>query len=157
MKRSVRSAASVSELTEHAGFWLRFVSNHVSHGFSRRLLDYSVTVAEWVVMRELYGREAMPPSELAEKIGLTRGAVSKLVERLVEKELVARWGRNDDRRYQEVELTAGGRALVPKLAAAADRNDEEFFAPLPAKEREALIATLKKLVKAHELHRLPTE
>ena len=90
MKRSVRSAASVSELTEHAGFWLRFVSNHVSHGFSRRLLDYSVTVAEWVVMRELYGREAMPPSELAEKIGLTRGAVSKLVERLVEKELVAR-------------------------------------------------------------------
>jgi hypothetical protein len=43
------------------------------------------------------------------------------------------------------------------LAALADKNDEEFFHPLSAKERETLIATLKKLVLAHGLHKLPTE
>jgi DNA-binding MarR family transcriptional regulator len=64
---------------------------------------------------------------------------------------------NDDRRYQDIELTAQGGRLVPVLAAIADRNDEEFFAPLSAAERELLVATLKKLAQAHGLRRIPTE
>jgi hypothetical protein len=46
---------------------------------------------------------------------------------------------------------------VPSLAALADQNDEEFFHPLSAKERQTLIATLKRLAQAHGLHKLPTE
>jgi hypothetical protein len=46
---------------------------------------------------------------------------------------------------------------VPSLATLADRNDEEFFAPLSARERETLVAALKKIVQAHRLHKLPTE
>jgi DNA-binding MarR family transcriptional regulator len=156
VKRS-SGAAEVSELTDHIGFWLRFVSNHVSYGFSRRLQDYGVTVAEWVVMRELYGCDAMSPSDLAAKLDMTRGAISKLVERLVEKKLISRRGREDDRRYQEIKLTSAGRQLLPKLAGEADRNDEEFFAPLTKKEQEQLAVVLKKLVKAHELKHVPTE
>ena len=84
-KRAVRA---VSDLKEHVGFWLRFVSNHVSHAFARKLLDSGVTVAEWVVLREMYGEEEMSSSDLAERIGMTRGAISKLVDRLVGKALV---------------------------------------------------------------------
>jgi hypothetical protein len=38
----------------------------------------------------------------------------------------------------------------------ADRNDEEFFSRLSTKEREALVATLKKLVAANKLKKVPT-
>src|SRR5271154_4809558 len=147
----------VSELASHTGFWLRFVSNHVSHAFMRKLVDSGVTVAEWVVLREMYDKEVMPPSTLADRTGMTRGAASKLIDRLVGKKLVSRRDRTDDRRHQDIELTAAGRRLVPALAAIADQNDEEFFTPLSAKERAALVATLKKLVQAHGLHRIPTE
>jgi DNA-binding MarR family transcriptional regulator len=157
MNRTKKPAAGVSDLKKHAGFWMRFVSNHVSHAFARKLLASGVTVAEWVVMREMYGREAMAPSELADLTGMTRGAASKLVERLVIKELITRRDRTDDRRFQEIALTAAGKKLVPALAALADRNDEEFFSPLTKSEREALVATLKKLVRAHGLQKLPTE
>jgi DNA-binding MarR family transcriptional regulator len=157
MSRTKQSEDQVSGLKKHVGFWMRFVSNHVSHAFARRLLESGVTVAEWVVLREMYGREEMAPSELAELTGMTRGAASKLVDRLVGKALITRKDRTDDRRFQEIALTAAGRKLVPSLAAIADENDEEFFAPLTARERETLIATLKKLVQAHGLHRLPTE
>jgi DNA-binding MarR family transcriptional regulator len=133
------------------------VSNTVSHAFARRLEATGVTVAEWVVLREMYGHEAMAPSELAEQTGMTRGAASKLVDRLVRKDLATRRDRTDDRRFQEIALTAAGRRLVPQLAALADRNDEEFFCRLTAKEREALLATLKKLVQAHGLKKLPIE
>jgi DNA-binding MarR family transcriptional regulator len=105
----------------------------------------------------MYGRDTMAPSELAERTGMTRGAASKLVDRLVGKELVTRRDRTDDRRFQEIGLKPAGRRLVPQLAALADRNDEEFFRPLTARERDELLATLKKLVQAHGLKNLPTE
>jgi DNA-binding MarR family transcriptional regulator len=123
----------------------------------RRLLDSGVTAAEWVVLREMYDKEEMAPSVLAEKIGMTRGAASKLIDRLQAKRLVTRRDRTDDRRYQDIALTAEGRRLVPKLAVIADENDEEFFSGLSAAERKALVATLKKLVRAHGLQRVPTE
>jgi DNA-binding MarR family transcriptional regulator len=147
----------VSDLKKHIGFWLRFVSNHVSHAFARKLLASGVTVAEWVVMREMFDDEETSPGVLAERIGMTRGGVSKLVDRLVSKKLVTRRERNDDRRFQSIALTAAGRRLTPHLATLADQNDEAFFHPLSAGERGALMATMKKLVEAHGLQRLPTE
>ena len=112
----------VSGLTSHTGFWLRFVSNHVSNAFMRKLLDSGVTAAEWVVLREMYDEEEMAPSVIAEQTGMTRGAASKLIDRLVAKKLVSRRDRTDDRRYQDVALTAAGRRLVPALAAIADER-----------------------------------
>jgi DNA-binding MarR family transcriptional regulator len=152
-----KNFAVVSDLRVHVGFWLRFVSNHVSHAFARKLHLSGVTVAEWVVMREMFDNEETSPGMLAEGIGLTRGGVSKLVDRLVGKGLVTRRERADDRRFQSVSLTAAGRRMLPQLAALADDNDEEFFHPLSAKERAALIATMKKLVQANDLQTLPTE
>src|ERR1700677_110826 len=150
-------APAVSDLKKHVGFWLRFVSNHVSHAFARKLLASGVTVAEWVVMREMFDDEETSPGVLAERIGMTRGGVSKLVDRLVGKKLITRRERSDDRRFQSIALTAEGRRLIPLLAALADENDEEFFRPLSVGERAALIATMKKLVQAHGLQTLPTE
>ena len=157
MEDSKARNLTVSDLKKHVGFWLRFVSNHVSHAFARKLLASGVTVAEWVVMREMFDDEETSPGVLAERIGITRGGVSKLVDRLVSKKLIARRERSDDRRFQSIALTAAGRRLVPQLAALADRNDGEFFHPLSIGERAALIAMMKKLAQAHGLRTLPTE
>jgi DNA-binding MarR family transcriptional regulator len=157
MSKTRDSAAAVSDLRMHVGFWLRFVSNHVSHAFARKLLLSGVTAAEWVVMREMFAEEETSPGVLAERIGMTRGGVSKLVDRLVGKGLITRRERADDRRFQSIALTAAGLRLLPQLATLADENDEEFFHPLTARERAALIATMRKLVRAHDLQTLPTE
>jgi DNA-binding MarR family transcriptional regulator len=153
-KREQRSAG-VSELQSHIGFWMRFVSNHVSQGFAQRLVASGVTVAEWVVLREMFGEEEMAPSGLAERMGMTRGAISKLVERLVGKRLVSREGSSEDRRFQTIALTAAGRRVVPSLAKIADENDVEFFSALSLREREVLVKTLKKLVEANGLSKIP--
>jgi DNA-binding MarR family transcriptional regulator len=157
MSRQKPAQPAVSELRSHTGFWLRFVSNHVSQAFAGRLLDSGVTAAEWVILREIFDTDEIPPSVLADQTGLTRGAISKLIERLVLKKLVSRKEGSNDRRYQRIALTPAGRRLVPVLASIADHNDHEFFKPLSIKEHQALIATLRKLVHAHDLHKLPTE
>jgi DNA-binding MarR family transcriptional regulator len=157
MRRAQTASEPVSDLKAHIGFWMRFVSNHVSHAFARKLLKSGVTVAEWVVLREMYGRSNISPSTLADLAGMTRGAASKLIDRLVEKKLIAREERSDDRRFQDICLTSAGTKLVPDLATIADRNDREFFTPLSAAERETLLTILKKLVQAHDLHKIPTQ
>ena len=145
----------VSPLDAHLGYWLRFVSNHVSQAFARRLAGREVTVAEWVVLRELWEGDVLAPSMLADRLGMTRGAISKLADRLVAKALVARAAGETDRRRQTLRLTAAGSALVPDLAALADRNDAEFFAHLAPADRSALEATLKSLVRHHDLKAVP--
>lgn len=147
---------AASSLESHTGFWLRFVSNHVSLSFARKLANTGVTVAEWVILRELFDAGETSPSRLATSSGLTRGAVSKLVDRLLHKDLVSRAEAAEDRRFQDVKLTAAGRALVPRLAALADQNDEEFFSHLSAKERKSLVTILRKLVAANKLKKIPT-
>lgn len=147
----------ISNLEDHAGYWLRHVSNHVSHAFARKIEAHAITVAEWVLLRELFDTGAANPSQLADTVGLTRGAVSKLVERLCRKKLAVRSSADDDRRYQTVELTAAGKRLVPVLAQLADENDREFFGHLKPDERAQLMQLLQDIVRRQGWRDLPVD
>jgi len=146
-----------SELNAHLGYWLRTVSNHASHAFAAKVAAKGVTVAEWVVMRVLYGKDPMPPSRVADEMGMTRGAITKLADRLIAKSLVVRKANRDDGRAQTLALTPHGHRLVPELAALADRNDAEFFDTLPAADRDALAQMLKRLVDRWQITAVPVD
>lgn len=146
-----------SPLDAHLGYWLRCVSNNVSHAFSRKLEERGVTVAEWVVLRELHDHDVVAPSQLAERLGLTRGAISKLADRLTAKALITRTASGGDRRFQTLALTAEGRALVPGLSALADRNDAEFFGHLTPAERASVEGVLKGIVQRLGLRAAPID
>lgn len=147
----------ISDLEQHAGYWLRFVSNHVSHAFARKVEAQGVTVAEWVLLRQMLDAEAANPSYLADAVGMTRGTVSKLVARLCRKKLAVRSLSDDDRRYQTVKLTAAGKRLVPMLAQLADENDREFFGHLKPKERTSLVSLLQDIVRRHGWKDFPVD
>jgi DNA-binding MarR family transcriptional regulator len=147
----------VSDLTAHIGFWLRMVSNHVSHAFAAKLADKEVTVAEWSLMRALYGKEPTSPSRLADEMGMTRGAITRLADRLIAKSLITREASVNDGRAQTLALTGLGVSLVPDLAALADRNDAEFFACLATNERETLMHLLRSLAERGHMTAIPVE
>jgi DNA-binding MarR family transcriptional regulator len=146
---------STSSLETHVGYWLRFVSNHVSHAFKLKVEAHGVTVAEWVVLRALFDVDNVNPSQIAQKLGMTRGAISKLVDRLVAKRFVKCSVESGDRRFQLVALTASGRKLVPVLAGLADRNDAEFFGHLSDGERSTLMTLLQEIVRRRGLNDVP--
>src|ERR1035441_9084457 len=97
MSKTPQAQIAVSRLKSHIGFWMRFVSNHVSQAFVRELEQSGVTVAEWVVMREMFGENQTSPSAVAGQIGMTRGAITKIVDRLLRKGLVTRRESSGDR------------------------------------------------------------
>lgn len=148
---------SASELTDHTGYWMRMVSNAVSQEFARKVAAEGVTVAEWAFMRALRGLERAQPSLLAESMGMTKGAISKLADRLVAKSLVTRTESPNDRRAHSLSLTKKGRARIPVLAALADQNDAEFFGLLTRKEHETLDHILRTLAHRRGLTATPVD
>lgn len=118
---------------------------------------HGVTVAEWVLMRHLLGEEALAPSRLAKRMHMTRGAISKLADRLIAKSLLARAADPKDGRAHTLSLTRAGRSIVPKLAALADANDVEFFDHLSPDDRAALFRILRGIVDKRGLKSVPVE
>ena len=147
--------SAVSALDAHLGFWMRFVSNQVSAEFARTVEARGVSVSDWVALRALYDRTETTHASLVAALGMTKGAVSKVVSRLQDKGLVTRAAHAADARAQVLALTRAGRALVPALARDADANDDRFFGHLSARQRRELMATLQEMVRLHQLEQIP--
>lgn len=149
--------ASVSALDAHIGYWLRAVSNHVSHAFQEKVERLGVTVAEWVVLRACFDRGTLMPRELAFELGLSRGTISKLVDRLEKKGLVKCAANTVDGRSQLVSISRPGRLLVPKLARLADKNDAEAFQFLDERRRAQLLNLLRTVAREHRINGAPLD
>jgi DNA-binding MarR family transcriptional regulator len=146
-----------SPLAAHLGFWLRFVSNHVSQRFRQQLEAQGVTVTEWVALRTLLDQGEGSHASLIDALGMTKGAASKVISRLEEKGLAQRQWAEGNARDQRLLLTAKGKALVPRLAKLADANDQHFFGHLSPTERRALVTAMQALVQHHQLQQIPSE
>jgi DNA-binding MarR family transcriptional regulator len=144
---------TVSRLTDHTGYLLRMVSNAVSQDFARKVAGQGVTVAEWSFMRALFDGKGATPTALADQMGMTRGAISKLADRLVAKGLVARI--QVGARGQVLSLTPEGHARVPVLARLADENDAEYFGALSGEQSDALVQILRILIEQRGLKTTP--
>jgi MarR family transcriptional regulator, organic hydroperoxide resistance regulator len=135
-----------SGLTDHAGYWLRRLSDEVHHSFERQLAGHEVTVAQWNVLVTVYHGQATTTAEAARLIGIDPVAVSRLVDRLAAKGLMTRRADLASRRSLRLSLTGAGRALVPVLIRIADANDAAYFGVLPPAQRKALVQLLRQLL-----------
>jgi DNA-binding MarR family transcriptional regulator len=102
-------------------------------------------------------RPGITPGELAEALNLTRGAVSKVIDKLEAKNWITRSTNPEDSRIQLLCLTAAGGRILPQLAKIADQNDREFFAGLKTDEKATLRRLLGRLVDFHQIRNVPME
>jgi len=87
-----------------------------SEGAWLRLMHKTgLTPAQLVTLHMLENGDAETVSRLAERLAITRGAVSHLVDRLVRQRLVTREESETDRRRKRLELTSAGRKLLTRL------------------------------------------
>ena len=147
----------IPDLESHLGYWFRRVSNAVSGAFARALQEKQTSIAEWVLLRELHERGKAAPGELADLLGLTRGTVSKIIDKLEAKDWVRTDAKEGDNRYRLLSVTRAGRRSLPVLAEVADQNDSSYFDCLSAKEKGVLRELLIKLAQHNRIHDVPTE
>lgn len=84
-------------------------------------------------------------SPLADSLGLSPGAATSLVERLVEQGLVERRRISDDRRAVCVHLTEQGQALLDRTIQLKREMGQRLFELLPGEARAQLLGALSAL------------
>lgn len=94
-------------LTAHAVLMRRFAAEDVWHGLSMREYDVLYTLSKCDGPQRL--------SDLGRHVLLSQPALSRLVERLVERNLLARCADPADARAAHISLTTAGRALQREI------------------------------------------
>lgn len=107
-------------------------------------------------MRELYEGD-LQPRDLAQRTGLTRGAVSKIARKLTSALMITQQATAEDGRAQMLSLTDNGRAVVSVFAGALDEADEAFFGHLHPDTRALIISVLRDVVRRRGLLAAPAD
>ncbi len=151
------SSESIASLENHLGYWLRRVSNRVSGSFARSLEAKETSVPEWVVLRYLSERNETTPGKLSKILTMTRGGISKIIDKLEAKGWIECRTDAEDTRVRQLSLTRSGQRVLPSMAKIADQNDEKFFGCLTSSEKDVFLRLLRKLSDFHRIENVPAE
>jgi DNA-binding MarR family transcriptional regulator len=97
----------------------------------------------WAVKRTSDGLPKM--SELAEWLTLSRGGITKLVDRLQEAGYIERVSCSEDRRSLYAQLTPAGERIVEEMRAVYAAEVERHLASVSTEEAELLAEVLNRV------------
>jgi MarR family transcriptional regulator, multiple antibiotic resistance protein MarR len=100
------------------GFLLQRARMEILDDLDRELEPLDITAAQFVILVRLSEENVGSAAGLCRGVSYDPGAMTRMIDRLEKKGLVRRVRRADDRRKVDLELTAEGKAVRPKLIAA---------------------------------------
>ena len=109
--------------------------------------SHDLTAQEFGVLEALYHKGDMFLGDLQEKILVSSGGVTYLVDRLAEKGLVERKNCLEDRRARYASLTPKGKALIARIFPEHAEWIDRALGGLNAGERQEATRLLKELGK----------
>lgn len=104
-----------------------------------------LTPPQFDIVATLGNTPGMSPKELGEKTLITKGTLTGVVDRLVDKGLVRRIASPSDGRGQVVQLTRQGDKLFARVFPAHLAYMERAFAQLSPKELAEMTDSLRRL------------
>jgi MarR family 2-MHQ and catechol resistance regulon transcriptional repressor len=119
-----------------------------SKAVSCKVQEYGLTTPQFGIIEALHHLGPLSLGELADKLLVTGGNVTYVMDRLEEQGLVVRERSPTDRRIVQAKLTARGQELISKVFPGHAAYIEELAGHLEPGEREELRRLLKKLGRA---------
>ncbi|MGH7882398.1 MAG: MarR family winged helix-turn-helix transcriptional regulator [Candidatus Dormibacteraceae bacterium] len=112
----------------------------------RELAAFGVTGQQAGLLLLTYRGGGTMLSKLAGMMGIDNAALTRLVDRLEAKGLVARQADSHDRRMIGVQLTDTGRELVPRLTPVVHRLESRARTGFSEEEMDQLIGLLSRVL-----------
>jgi DNA-binding MarR family transcriptional regulator len=130
---------------ESVGALMKGVMASITHQVDRRLVDHDLTHAQWVPLFKLAHGECGTVAELARTLQSDPGAMTRALDRLEAKGLVARVRSSEDRRVVNLELTDAGREVAAVVPAVLSEVLNLHLAGFTKEEWRALLGMLKRM------------
>jgi MarR family 2-MHQ and catechol resistance regulon transcriptional repressor len=112
--------------------------------------QFDLTPAQFDVIATLGNTNGMSMGEIGEKTLITKGTLTGVIDRLIQKQLVVREIPSDNRRSVIVQLTPRGKHLFEQVFPAHIAHLKEQFEKLEPSELELLKVLLGRLRQAFQ-------
>jgi DNA-binding MarR family transcriptional regulator len=140
----------MSTSDSHVEAWRAVVTSHaaLTERVQRAFAAADLPPLSWfellrAVKRSPTGRPRM--SELADWLALSRGGITKLVDRLEEAGCIERVTCSDDRRSLQAELTPAGERILEEMEPVYTAEVERHLGALSREEAKLVAAALEKV------------
>jgi DNA-binding MarR family transcriptional regulator len=133
-------------VTDPFRVWFRFIRLHrrATNTIAAELKTLGLSIPQFDLLSTLTEQEGLSQQELAERLYVTKGNVSGLLDRMVEADLVERRAIPGDRRSNALYLTRKGRELAERGIAAQRTYVKNTLGTLPPED----LADLERIVLA---------
>ncbi len=111
----------------------------------RDIRQYGLNQTEFAVLELLYHRDSYPLQQIGEKILITSGSITYVINKLEQKGLLARTPCAEDRRVIYASLTEQGRRLIGEIFPRHADALTQALRGLTTAEMAQAIALLKKI------------
>ena len=134
----------------HLTAWRAVVTSHaaVTERVQRAFAAADLPPLSWFELLPAVKRSPTGPprmSELAEWLTLSRGGITKLVDRLEEAGYLERVSCREDRRSFQAELTAAGEKMLAEMQVVYEGELERHLRTLSTEEAALIAAALEKV------------
>lgn len=129
--------------------WLmRIISTVVRAEVDRRMEPLGLTQAQWIPVLHLASGKAHTAADLARRTLQTPGAMTRLVDRLVDKGIIERERSTDDRRVVSLCLTDEGLAAARQVPDIVKGVNSAALSPLSPDELTQFHGYLRRIYEA---------
>ncbi|CAM3433811.1 MarR family transcriptional regulator [Brevibacillus invocatus] len=126
--------------------------NWVTAHINRDIRQYGLNPTEFGVLEFLFHKGPQPLQQIGEKILISSGNITYVVDKLEKKQLLVRKPCAVDRRVIYAELTEKGHQLLSDIFPGHTKSIEKAVSGLTPEEKHQAIALLKKLGRAAQEH-----
>jgi DNA-binding MarR family transcriptional regulator len=141
-----RAAADLASADARLGvaLWVRLARPYLRNIrlAEARLRTWNLSVAQFDVLAQVGAQEGIIQQELAQRLLVTQGAVTQLLDKLERRGLIRRC---PDGRLKRLVLTEEGRRLRDCVVPGQEQFQAEQFAALTRDEQRQLLTLLRKL------------
>jgi MarR family transcriptional regulator, 2-MHQ and catechol-resistance regulon repressor len=116
----------------------------------RDIERHELTASEFAVLEALYHKGDLPIGELGDRVLLTSGSMTYVVDRLADRGLLSRRRCTEDQRVTYASISAAGRRLLASIFPPHAAAIRRATAGLSTEEKRTAIALLKRLGLAAE-------
>jgi MarR family transcriptional regulator, organic hydroperoxide resistance regulator len=127
--------------------WLRLVRGYQmgSNLLAKALEPLEITLAQYDVLVALGAGDGISQQALAERLVISKANLSSILNRLEERELIARGSDANDARAKLVHLTATGQRITKRALTATQALINATFGQLSEDDLETLNAIMSRL------------
>lgn len=126
--------------------WIETSTHRSIHAFIRHNRESALSLSQVNTLFLLYHHGPSSVNDLADYLGITKAAVSQLLDHLVNIGLILRSTNPDDRRVKRMALTENGIETVEKSMHARHAWVEDLARSLTPAEKSQLLPALKLLL-----------